>query len=759
MKRHLPAIASVLLVVLLPMVLLHALWTNPVSAGEDDLVYYYPMRVLTGQSLAAGRIPMTDPLTAMGSPVLPDPQAAVLNPMTWLFAVLPGGLAYSLSIFLAFALAGLGMLLYMRRLGLIGPAALVGAVAFQFSGFFIGHRVHLSIIQTACWLPCLILGLDMLGRRMGRRDSRLPSFWGAAILVPAGVLCILGGHWPTVLQMGLMGGVYLLLRVRPFGRALLLAAGSGVLAALICAPQLYATGQLLGEVTRGQIDYMTAGENSYVPFAAVLMLMPMLMGTRSPNLYPQHWWGPWHLCEMLGYVGLLTLVLAGSAVRGLWSKRDEPLGRLVRTWVWMGLFCFLLMLGYYLPSYRLFHMIPGLSMVRCPARMILGLDLALCVLAAVGLDRALSGAKTRLDFQKLIATGARWVLPMVLFTMLLLVTGLALLLMCLWPDHLPMPFVGGARDVLLAAGPWNPAVLIPLWMTVATAGVVGWWLARPARRWMILLVLLIVDLYLVAGFVDVPANNAKRDPQASPAAQWIRAHSDQNWTQFRIWSLSDSYHRRGAEMVLPRTNTLHGLATISGYGPFQSPMHEWALDFTIFGTNSNWREMLRRGRALDDFGVRYILAEAESPFAAYLGMLQPPAPGQPDAPAADASLQYYPLVDAVEPLDEEDPPILIYENPGWKAQARPVKMTPAELLAWREEPPGAERVRPRVGIVVPMKWPVEQLIKLTSLPGLAIYGMAVLGLVARDWLIRHEQAQQAQQVQKEQHPPADDGLK
>ena len=124
-----------LLIALAPMAMLYPLWSNPVSAGEDDAVYYYPLRKMVGQALARWEWPISDSLTAGGAAVLADPQSAVFFPATWLFAIMPAKLAYSLSIFAAFGVAGLGAWVYLRRLGLVKPAACLGALAFMFCGF------------------------------------------------------------------------------------------------------------------------------------------------------------------------------------------------------------------------------------------------------------------------------------------------------------------------------------------------------------------------------------------------------------------------------------------------------------------------------------------------------------------------------------------------------------------------------------------------------------------------------------------------
>ncbi len=238
-----PALLAVVFV-LLPMVMLYPLWSNPVSAGEDDVTYFYPQRVLVGQALRQGHWPVEDKLTATGVPVVADPQSAVFFPLTWLFAVLPGKLAYSLSIFAAFTIAGAGMFVYLRRLGLLLAASLTGAVAMMFCGFMVGHRVHLSVIQTAAFLPWGLLCIELL---------RTKPWYSLFALVPVVSLAVFAGHWPTLIHMMLIWGAYFLLRARPLGRSVLVAGVAAVLVAGITAPQWCATMNLMEQVTRQKI--------------------------------------------------------------------------------------------------------------------------------------------------------------------------------------------------------------------------------------------------------------------------------------------------------------------------------------------------------------------------------------------------------------------------------------------------------------------------------------------------------------------------
>jgi hypothetical protein len=680
-KKSKSPILTVVLILLAPAVMLYTLWGNPVSAGEDDVIYYYPMRKMVGQQLRKLQWPLENPHEATGTPLMADPQSAVMYPPTWLFAVMPPKPAYSLSLMLGFAIAGLGTYAYLRRLGLVSAAAGFGALAMMFCGFLVGHRVHLSILHAAAWLPWGLWCIERL------RDRPLVALAG---MVPVAYMALTAGHWPTFIHMSVIWAAYMLLRARPLARSLAAAAAAMAIVALLAAPQIDATARLMGQVTRGDVGYSMAGENSYYPASAALMLFPMLFGLRTPNFFAEPWWGPWHLCETLGYVGLVTLVLAAvggwklyrkeekkekkekkkedstqstqRAQRGLLSylfsacsacsalkqlsgqttnaalaaEADaENVGRfrsLVRVWVWIGAAALVWMLGYYLPTYRLVHMLPVLGVVRCPARMILGLDMALVTIAAITVHLIVAGpGEWPARLAASVRRGATVKLPVAMAAVLALTAAAGGLSVLLYGGNLP-EFGGSAWTALKSVLPTNPAVWVQALLAAATIVAVRWWLGAPARRSAALMAVLLLDLFFVTRFVDVPAGGAVApDPDDSPAARWIASQSP-SVLGGRVWGIGESYNDRPAELLSPKTAHALGISTINSYGPFQSAAHAQLFEFQIFGTNRNWAWLIRRNDLLSAYGVRYIVTARKDVREVLDSVCVPTGPALPEGP-------------------------------------------------------------------------------------------------------------------------------
>ncbi len=602
-----PAVRLVILAWLLlgPMLMLATIWGAPTSAGEDDVVNYFPLRWLVGKSIRAGEWPLWNPHEQCGTPLMADPQSAVMYPPTWLFAVLPGTqvkLAYALNVFIAFALAGAGAYLYLRKIGLRPAAAVFGATAFQYCGFMVGHRVHLSMIGTAAMLGFAFWAVETL--RDSPRKACLALPW-----IVFGALT--PGHWPTFINLMLVSMVYLLCRGRPLGRSVAMAALGVGLGLLLAAPQIYATGNLLSHVTRQRIGYATAGENSFLPTNAVLALFPLLMGCRTQNFFaPRPWWGAWHLCETLGYVGLLTLSLAAAAVWRLWRKRSgREWSPMVKLWVLLGAGAGVWMLGYYLPPlFWLIRRVPVLNIVRAPARMVLVVDFAFATLAAIGIHVLLTRPERAAALGRTLRRWATRYLPICMVATLALAAALTAARQGRYPDRFGQPFAGGPADVWASLNPLGTPVWVPLLVAAASAGAVLALLRWPGRGAPLLVVVLACDLGILTSSVDVPGRGTEAiDPMRSVTADRVKA--DAGAEPFRVLHLSEAYFAQPTDVLAPKSSAVFGIDNLAGYGPFQPGEHAHLFGMRIFGYSGQWRWLVRRNVLLSLYNVKYLLTD------------------------------------------------------------------------------------------------------------------------------------------------------
>jgi hypothetical protein len=362
----------------------------------DDLTQNFPLRVLAGRQIRGGQLPLYDPYIWGGAPLLATWNAAAAYPLTFLFAVLPGTAAWTLNMIVTWAVAGLGMFVFLRALRLASLPSLLGAVSFAFAGAMPAQVAHLGLVAGLSWVPVQLLSVLRLTETRGAA-SRLR--W-IAVLAGAFGLTILAGEPRAIADAGVIVVIYAAWRVTRLGRrsgpaAISAAAGSvaGGLVLGIClgAVQWLPGLAVIGTSQRGAGSVALFNSGSLPHRWLLLMLVPDLLGG-SGSLGQPAFFANYNLAEVTGYVGILPLVAAAALLGRL---RLRP--RLPEWAVWhvMALVGFVLALGGNTPAGSLLVHLPLFGGLRLQSRNICVADLALAVLLAYWADQPLSEKSRR----------------------------------------------------------------------------------------------------------------------------------------------------------------------------------------------------------------------------------------------------------------------------------------------------------------------------------------------------------------------------
>ena len=513
MRRHPLTLPALLLAVMTALWALDAVVGTGVFWAHDLRHHHMPWRAWAAQEWLAGRVPWWAPGVANGFPLLADGQAGILYPpTTLLFILLPPALALNWSVLLHTWWASLGAFQLARAHDLRPQAALVGGVAFGFSGFLASHTVYLGMQNGAAWLPWALWAI------MARR----PAWLGLATYMMA-----TAGH-PQAAAFGLLlCGAVALWRREWLGPAL--GVGLGLLAA---APQLLATVELtrLG-LREGGVDAMFSNIGALPPQELVHAVLPDAFGRDRPADVPQTYYhrgsGYWgqglNHWEMSFFLGVPAVLLALGALTG-------PRRRVAAFWAGAALVSLVLMLGDLGQLWPLLRRLPGLDGFRFPVRFSLLLTVASSALAAIGTQALLdaSAARLRLASRGLAVAGGLLLLGFLGARGALLVAEphLEAALTARFSAEVdlppPPPFIAEhpLRDVLFpgpeaedpaaipakvrhilddlawSTTPWSPRVLFPVGMVLMVALLVGLRDRLGAERAALLLALLLyVDLW------------------------------------------------------------------------------------------------------------------------------------------------------------------------------------------------------------------------------------------------------------------------
>ena len=173
------------------LVCLPLLYFYPAVIGEvllapgDGWAQNLGVRVLIGQMIARGEVPLWDPYIFAGMPLLASVYPGALYPPNWVFALFSPGVAVNVVVITTYHLALIGAYLYARSIGGGRVSAIITGAVFTFSAYMVGHVGHPSRIAAAAWLPWVLLAVEHLYQRASWRWVALGALFVALQLFAA----------------------------------------------------------------------------------------------------------------------------------------------------------------------------------------------------------------------------------------------------------------------------------------------------------------------------------------------------------------------------------------------------------------------------------------------------------------------------------------------------------------------------------------------------------------------------------------------
>jgi hypothetical protein len=399
---------------------LPALFGHP-AIQADNLIQNFPLRVLSGRQWASGHLPLLDPYSNSGQPLLGGLNAGSVYPLTLLFAFVPAIGAWLLNLIAVYVTAALGMFLLLRWHGLRTLSSFAAAMSFTYTGAMIGQIVHLGVVQGFSFIPWALLILLSLSRRLAqleagatwRRCARaaLPGTTWFALLWG---LTFLTGEPRAIAVIELLClicvPVLLLLRTSYFlttwrTRVVYLASlAVGLLWGVgIGLVQLLPGQSFIGFSQRASISYNYFGAGSLsVRWLPLMWVQDMFGGNGS--LGEPRFFAHYNLAEVTGYAGLLALVATAAFFTRLTRRGWRGAQRDFVLYVVVGVVGLFASWGSFTPLGHLFHAIPLFGSTRLQSRNIIVVDFALSVLLGWWLDRL----QNRDTLSAGLARGARW---------------------------------------------------------------------------------------------------------------------------------------------------------------------------------------------------------------------------------------------------------------------------------------------------------------------------------------------------------------
>jgi len=366
------------------------IWNN-LTAGvpfknylvTDPVRQQYVWRNLVIEELKKGKLPLWNPYSFSGTPLLANFQTAVFYPLNFLFFIFSFDFAWGLLILLQSLLGIIFMYLFLRQLNLGKESCVLGSVAFIFSGFFIAWLEWNTIGHVVLWLPLTLLSIEKIfeNNKFSITDYKISrKFFWLLIFLCSLVFSFFAGHLQIFLYSFIFSFSYLMAKIitLPKNRFKMISifAINYLLFFIVTLIQWWPTFQfiLLSARSVDQGSWLKTGW--FLPWQNLIQFIsPDFFGNPTTNNY----WGIWNYGEFIGYIGIIPLIFALYA---LFFRFDKKV-------LFLGFFLFLsLIFALPTPIAKIPYLlnIPLLSSSQ-PTRLIFIADFSMSVLAAFGFNQ------------------------------------------------------------------------------------------------------------------------------------------------------------------------------------------------------------------------------------------------------------------------------------------------------------------------------------------------------------------------------------
>ncbi len=347
-------------------------YLSPEAIYSDLAISHFPNALYLKQALIKYRsIPLWSSTILSGYPFFANPLSGLWYPPGWLALAFPLPMGFNLIVVLHLLFGGLGLYRLLRQLEIGHLAAVFGGMAFLsmpkiFAQYGAGH---LTLVYAVCWTPWLFLSVK--GQGSGFKD-----LWGGIVLA---LIFLADPRWAPF--AGLLWFAYVLAHRQNRGAEILTGVPSIFkhkfpvanlqylvsnifLAALLSSPLAIPLLEYSRLSTRSALQPEDVFAHSLPP--------ARLLGLMYPDLAGYHEW-----VIYLGGVVLALIVvamIAGRPRRSIIFWGIAFLGALIFT------------LGSNFPLLAFVAKIPGMNLLRVPARALFLVGISGAVLAAFGIE-------------------------------------------------------------------------------------------------------------------------------------------------------------------------------------------------------------------------------------------------------------------------------------------------------------------------------------------------------------------------------------
>ncbi len=337
-----------------------------------------PWKILAFEQIKNLKLPVWNPYTFCGNPLMANIQSAVFYPLNFIFLIFSMPVAWSLLEIIGLFLMLLFMYLFLRELKISKTSALWGAIVFASTQFLIVWLQLNIVIHTLLWLPLALFAFERF-----KKNSKKRFLFLFALCF---FMSILGGHPLSFIYVSLISLSYILFtsNKRNFLTFLF----------LVFVVVLLASFQLLPSIKIYQ-HAVTGGEFGKEVFKILTIPWKNLPTFLAPDYFGNNatWNKRGHggTGDMTPFMGVITLALAPLA----FFKKNKK-----KVWYFTAISLFGFLLAFDSPLNWIIReaRIPMLSSTA-PARALIATYFGFAVLSSYGLDLIL---KKKIPLKKVL---------------------------------------------------------------------------------------------------------------------------------------------------------------------------------------------------------------------------------------------------------------------------------------------------------------------------------------------------------------------
>ena len=287
-------------------------------------------------------------------------------------------LGFDIFILLAYVFGSYFTYGYLYRITNDIFSSIIGGIVFALSGFMIAHLGHTSMIHSACWMPLIIWALEELRYKTTKK-------W-IFILMFAISMSILSGHLQIFTYTICLASIYAMYMGIDsnvgYKKYYLIVTIVFLFSIAINLFQLYPTFELAQHGFRKELTFEEFNRYILPPIQTFMLFFPHLFGNVFYPFEKSEYFGQWNLPELMGYVGIITLILSiFTVICGFRSNKY------IKFWSFIAVLSLLLVFGNNIPILsNISFQIPIINKFRVLARHFLEFNFSIAVLTAIGVS-------------------------------------------------------------------------------------------------------------------------------------------------------------------------------------------------------------------------------------------------------------------------------------------------------------------------------------------------------------------------------------